>query len=197
MPRCCDTIARIPKTKGKRLQKPSLTVRFTPHHLVAAATIAYLLCGALPLTAQYDCKVLKKVGADALHKVHTTPTHVYTTTKINGQSFSSEIIYVAGTMYIKMNGKWTSGGSIEDTEQTEQQLQHDANSKDTCRQLKDESINGELASVYSSHSETPKGTVDLQLWISKSNGTLLRQDMSSNGAIISSRYEYSNVKPPL
>jgi len=164
---------------------------------VAAVTIAYLLCGALPLTAQDDCKVLKKVGADALHKVHTTPTHVYTTTKINGQSFSSEIIYAAGSMYVKMKGKWTSGGSIEDTEETEQQLQHDAHSKDTCRQLKDESINGELASVYSSHSETPKGTVDLQLWISKANGTLLRQDMSSNGAIISSRYEYSNVKPPL
>jgi hypothetical protein len=124
---------------------------------VAAVTIAYLLCGALPLTAQDDCKVLKKVGADALHKVHTTPTHVYTTTKINGQSFSSEIIYAAGSMYVKMKGKWTSGGSIEDTEETEQQLQHDANS----------------------------------------NGTLLRQDMSSNGAIISSRYDYSNVKPPL
>ena len=88
--------------------------------IVIATTIAYLLWGALPLTAQ-DCKVLEKVTADALNKVHNTPTHVYTTTKVNGQSFGSEIIYAAGSMYIKSNGKWISGGSIKDMEQSEQQ----------------------------------------------------------------------------
>ena len=165
--------------------------------VLVASMIACLLWGASPLMAQDDCKVLEKVTADALKKVHTTPTHVYTTTKINGQSISSEIIYAAGSMYAKANGKWISAGSIKDVEQTDQELQHDANSKDTCRLLKEESVNGEAASVYSSHSETPKGTVDLQLWISKANGRLLRQDMSSNGALISSRYDYSNVKAPL
>jgi hypothetical protein len=100
-------------------------------------------------------------------------------------------------MYVKTNGKWTSAGSIEDVEQSEQQSRHNANSKDTCRQLKDESVNGEVASVYNSHSETPQGAIDLQFWISKANGELLRQDTNSNGALISSRYEYSGVKPPL
>ena len=157
--------------------------------IVIATTIAYLLWGALPLTAQ-DCKVLEKVTADALNKVHNTPTHVYTTTKVNGQSFGSEIIYAAGSMYIKSNGKWISGGSIKDMEQSEQQLQHNANSKDVCRQLKDESINGEVASVYNSHSETAKGTIDLQFWISKANGTLLRQDTTGDGVLMSSRYDY-------
>jgi hypothetical protein len=165
--------------------------------IVVATAIAYLLCGALPLTAQDDCKVLEKVTADAFNKVHNTPTHVYTTTKINGQSFSSEIIYAAGFMYVRSNGKWTSGGSIKDMEQSEKQLQHDANSKDVCRQLKEESINGEVASVYNSHSETPKGTIDLQFWISKANGKLLRQDTTGNGVLMSSRYDYSGVKPPL
>ena len=159
--------------------------------------ITFLLWSALPLSAQDACKVLEKVGADALHKVHTTPTHVYTTTKVNGQSFSSEIIYAGGTMYAKTNGKWISAGAIEDVEQSEQQLKHDANSKDTCSQLGDESVNGEVATVYKSHSETPKGPIDLQFWISKANGKLLRQDTTSNGAVISSRYEYSGVKPPL
>jgi hypothetical protein len=165
--------------------------------IVVATTIAYLLWGALPLTAQDDCKVLEKVTADAFNKVHNTPTHVYTTTKINGQSFSSEIIYAAGSMYVKTNGKWISGGSIKDVEQSEQQMQHNANSKDTCSQLKEESINGEVASVYNSHSETPKGTIDLQFWVSKANGKLLRQDTTGNGVLMSSRYEYSGVKPPL
>ena len=100
-------------------------------------------------------------------------------------------------MYVKTNGKWTSAGSINDVEQSEQPIQHNANSKDTCRLLKEESINGEVASVYSSHSETPKGTIDLQVWISKASDKLLRQDMSSNGVLMSSRYEYKDVKPPL
>jgi hypothetical protein len=164
--------------------------------ILVAITVAFLW-GASPLRAQDDCKLLQKVTADALNKVHNTPTHVYTTTRINGQSFSSEIIYAAGSMYAKANGKWISAGSIKDVEQSEQAMQHDANSKDTCRLLKEESVNGEVASVYNSHSETPKGTVDLQFWISKANGKLLRQEMSSNGALISSRYDYSNVKPPL
>jgi hypothetical protein len=183
---------------------PLLIVRFPPRFsslhilsIVVAITIACLLWGGLPLSAQDDCKVLKKVTADALSKVHNTPTHVYTTTKINGKSFSSEIIYAAGSMYIGSNGKWISGGPIKEVEQSEQELQHSADSKDACRQLKDDSVNGEVASVYNSHSESPKGTVDLQFWISKASGKLLRQDMTSNGVLMSSRYDYSNVKPPL
>jgi hypothetical protein len=191
------------KTKREASAKLFLIVRFPSRStfgilsIVVVIMIAYVLCGALPLRAQDDCKLLEKLTADALHKVHNTPTHVYTTSKINGQSFGSEIIYAAGSMYVKSNGKWISGGSIKDMEQTEQQLQHNANSKDTCRQLKDESINGEVAAVYNSHSETPKGTIDLQVWISKANSNLLRQDMTSNGVLMSSRYEYSDVKPPL
>jgi hypothetical protein len=193
-----------PKTKREGSAKPYLMVQFHPApppssllSILVAITIAHLLWGASPLMAQDDCKVLEKVTGDAFHKVHRTPTHVYTTTKISGQSFSSEIIYAAGTMYIKTNGKWTSAGSIEDVEQSEQQSRHNANSKDTCRQLKDESVNGEVASVYNSHSETPQGAIDLQFWISKANGNLLRQDTSGNGVLMSSRYEYSGVKPPL
>ena len=172
---------------------------FTPDivSILIALTIAYVLWGASPLTAQDECKVVEKLGADALKQVHNTPTHVYTTTKINGQSISSEIIYAGGSMYVKTNGKWTSAGSIKDVEQSEQQIQHNANSKDTCRQLKEESVNGEVASVYNSHSETPKGTIDLQFWISKANDKLLRQDTSGNGVLTSSRYEYRDVKPPL
>jgi hypothetical protein len=84
-------------------------------------------------------------------------------------------------------------------EQVAQQTRHNANSKDTCRNLKDEPVNGEMATVYSSHSETPKGNIDMQMWVSKAKGQLLRQDTNSDGgkAVISSRYEYGNVKAPL
>ena len=58
-------------------------------------------------------------------------------------------------------------------------------------------LNGEMAALYNSHSETPKSKIDMQMWISKSKGLLLRQDMASGGVVNSSRYEYGNVKPPL
>jgi hypothetical protein len=166
---------------------------------ILGIVIAPLWMGASPLTAQNDCVVVKKVLADAMSKIHSTPTHVYTTTKIGGKTFSSEMIYAAGTMYMKINGKWTSAGSIEDMEQTEQSLKRNANSTDTCRHVKDEPVDGAMTAEYSSHSETPKGKLDMQCWISKSSGRLLRQEMTSDGgkAVISSRYEYGNVKPPL
>lgn len=165
--------------------------------IVLGFTIGCLLIGASPLTAQDDCKEVQKLVSDALSKVHSTPTHVYTTSKIGSQTFTSEIIYAAGNMYMKINGKWTLSDSIKGVEQTEQQIRHKANSKDTCRYVKDELVNGEIAALYSSNSETPKGKIDMQMWFSKSKGLLLRQDTASGGLVNSSRYEYGNVKPPL
>jgi hypothetical protein len=167
--------------------------------IVTGFTIACLLAGASPLAAQDECKVMEKVVSDASSKVHSTPTHIYTTSKVGGQTFASEIIYAAGSMYMNIDGKWTLAGSIKDLEQTEQQLKRDAHSRDICRSLKDETVNGELASVYTSHSETPKGTIDSQVWISRTRGLPLREVTTSDDgkATISTRYEYGNVRPPL
>ncbi len=165
--------------------------------IVTGVAIAYLLTGASAATAQNDCTMLKKVVADAFTRIHSIPTHVYTTSKINGQTFSSEIIYAGGSMYMKINGKWSLAGSIKDMEQTEKQALQKANSTDTCRHLQDVLVNGEMATVYSSHSETPRGKIDLQMWVSKSKGLMLREDTSTGGVLMSSRYEYVNVKAPL
>lgn len=168
-------------------------------HIAVGSVIAVFLIATTPLRAQDDCKALEKVVTDGFSRLHTMPAHVYTTSKISGQSFVSEMIYANGSMYMKLNGKWTVAGSIKDMEQTEQQAKANANSKDSCRHLSDEPVNGELAAVYSSHSETPRGTLDMQLWVSKSKGLILRQDVTSQGgkAVISSRYEYGDVKAPL
>jgi hypothetical protein len=77
------------------------------------------------------------------------------------------------------------------------------NDKATCKYLKDELVNGEMAVVYSAHDATPKGVVDTQIWISKSKGLPLRQDMdidvggAGDKSHTSSRYEYGDVKPPM
>jgi hypothetical protein len=167
--------------------------------IVAGFTAGYLLMSATPLAAQDDCKAMAKAVAAAFVKVHNTPTHVYNTTKISGQTFPSEMIYAAGSVYLKINGKWTLSDSIKDLEQPAPVKAQNANSKDTCRYVKDEPVNGEMAALYSSHSETSKGKIDLQFWISKATGLPLRQETDSDGgkALISTRYEYGNVKPPL
>jgi hypothetical protein len=108
------------------------------------------------------------------------------------------MIYAAGSMYMKVNGKWSLASSIKDLEESEQPPEK-ATSKDTCRYAKDEPVNGEMATVYTSHSESPKGTIDMQVWISKARGLVLRSDMNSDGGkdIVSTRYEYGGIKPPV
>lgn len=108
--------------------------------------------------------MIEKVFTDAFGKLHNTPAHVFTTTKIGGHTFTSEIIFAAGSIYMKINGKWTLSDSIKDMEQLMEQNRHKADSKDTYRLLNDEAVNGEMAAVYSSHSETPKCKIDLQVW---------------------------------
>jgi uncharacterized protein YpmB len=107
------------------------------------------------------------------------------------------MIYAAGSLYLKMAGKWTLSGSTKDMEEDEHQAAKKANSTDTCRQIADEPVNGEMASVYTSHSESSKGKVDIEVWISKDKGLVLKQNTNSAGTLISARYDYTNVKPPI
>jgi outer membrane lipoprotein-sorting protein len=167
--------------------------------ILTGFAIATPLMFAPPLKAQDDCKVIYKMLADAQAKLHSTSAHVYTTSKIGSQTFTSEMIYAGGSMYMKINGKWSLAGSMKDTEASEKPLQQHAGAKDTCRHVKDELLGGNMTTVYATHSETPKGTLDMQVWISKAQGLLLRSDMNSDGGkdLISIRYEYGNIRPPI
>jgi hypothetical protein len=49
--------------------------------------------------------------------------------------------------------------------------------KITCRYLREESVNGEAAAVYSQHVETENDKMDVQVWISKSKGLPLREEL--------------------
>ena len=115
-------------------------IRTSLLHIVVGLTVGCLLIVATPLKAG---KLLQGDGEtvrDAFSKLHSTPAHVYTTSKIGSQSFTSEIIYAAGNIYMKLNGKWTLSDSIKSVGRPEQQIRHNANSKDTCRYVKDEPI---------------------------------------------------------
>jgi hypothetical protein len=177
--------------------------------LVAQQDIATKL-GPTPLAAQGGCQPVD----DAMNKVMTTPTHIYTSMSpvpsTGGQprtdeATHSETIYVGGSAYVKVGGKWSRS---EWTPQriTKQEQENRKQSKSTCRYLRDESVNGETAAVYSTHSERSDVvghiTSDGQVWISKSKGLPLRHEMDLDAGDgikhhHSTRYEYTNVQPPL
>ncbi|HKT08210.1 MAG TPA: hypothetical protein VJR24_09960 [Gemmatimonadaceae bacterium] len=73
--------------------------------------------------------------------------------------------------------------------------------KDTRTHLRDESVNGEAASVWRSHVVTEMSTVDTDMWISKSRGLVLKANSVMDAGTgekshSSARYDYSNVQPP-
>jgi hypothetical protein len=72
----------------------------------------------------------------------------------------------------------------------------------TCRAVREESVNGEAATLYSMHDQNPDAKTDSEIWISKSRGVPLKleMDMDVGGAGGKShrtmRYEYMNVQAP-
>jgi hypothetical protein len=157
-------------------------------------TFGQLLIGAKPLTAQNDCKPV----LDAMTKLFDTPTHGYLTTNVGGKLQTGESIYAGGSIYSKSDGKWITAATTKEMKELDEKNRQ--NNKTTCRYLKDEPVNGEMAAVYSVHSvheAPPKSTSDSKTWISKAKGLPLRTDTDMEGSHISMRFEYGNVKPPI
>jgi hypothetical protein len=137
---------------------------------------------------------------DVLHKLISTPYHSYMVETLNGKTSNAETIFVGDTYYVQINGKWTvSPISAQDMKEMGQRNMKNAKNL-SCQEVRDEAVNGESATVYTSHSVTERGTADTQMWISKSRALLLRQDIDSAGTSFknhsSTRFEYGNVKAP-
>src|SRR5579863_6365637 len=119
----------------------------------ARTRLLYLMLGfafGLPLAAQSDCKVL----SDASSKVFNTPAHLNITGTVGSLTTNAEMIYASGNIYMKLAGKWSITGTTKDMEQlTEKNRQSGKVSTATCRYLKDELVNGEMAAVYSMSDE--------------------------------------------
>jgi len=139
-----------------------------------------------------SCQPLQNAAA----KLATTPTHIYATTVSgNDKPTITEMIYAKGAVYGKVGGDWMR------TALTPQELvakDQEKQKNGSCQYLKDESVGGETTSVYSERS--PSGEAQAQLWISKSSGLLLREEMDigsgGHATHLSMRYEYANVQAP-
>jgi hypothetical protein len=143
---------------------------------------------------------------DATEKLFTTPFHMYSTTAFagvgNGKTVSGEMVFAGGARYVLYNGKWNPSPISTEEMKAQEQRNLKNTTNVSCHLVRDESVNGESATLYSMHSETPRSKNDDQVWISKSKGLILRQetDLYSKGGNrkthVSARYEYSNVQVP-
>jgi hypothetical protein len=196
---CVVTGVFVPRVFTWRVLTPRILVRAI---FAAAGFLAISFCGGVA-RGDEGCKALY----DALTKVVVTPTHIYTTT-VAGYNKNvprnSEMIYAGGpngAIYVLSAGKWTRA-QMTSAEMTSKQEENRRTAKDVCHAVREEMVNGEAATVYSTHSDNDGSKIDATVWISKSKGLPLKEemDMDVGGGAgkthISMRYEYANVKPP-
>jgi hypothetical protein len=146
-----------------------------------------------------------KAVFEANDKLLATPNHMFmthTSAAKAGKSTNSEVVTVGGVRYIMVGGKWTRS-SMSMQERKDQEEQNRKNAKTySCHYVREESVSGEDAVVYSQHSETEDAKSDGLIWISKSKGLILRieMDLDTGGELgkdhMSIRFDYSNVKAP-
>ncbi len=119
-----------------------------------------------------------------------------------GKTRTSELIYLNNTHYMLVSGKWIAGRVTPKDLENARYKADDSGASLTCRAVRDDSVNGEAATIYSIHRETVDFKTDAQVWISKSRGLPLRKEADTDlgGAAGKShqsiRYEYTNVQAP-
>ena len=152
--------------------------------------------------AQGDCNTI----FDADDKMLSTDHRSFSTrssAKPGANSETNESVSVAGVIYINVKGVWhKSPMTVAQLRQQKAENRKDAKNV-SCHYVRDESVNGEAARVFSAHSENEDDKSDATVWISKSRGLPLRQeqDIDTGGDAAgkmhySVRYEYTNVSAP-
>jgi hypothetical protein len=161
--------------------KPSIARRRSPV-TPRSVTCAFALLVApmsYSFAADTDCKPL----FEAMTRLFNTPSHQYltqTNTATGDKPRASEIINTGKAMYIMVNGTWHNS-PVTGAQMQEQEEQNRKNAKVTsCHLVREESLEGVKVTVYSAHTETSHGSSDEQLWISKSDGLLVHENIDMN-----------------
>ena len=172
------------------------------NHVFTLSVFSLLVLGqAITARAADACQPVY----NALTKIITTPNHSYsvqTAPLVNGQQRTVEEIDFQGKIYMLAKGKWMLI-PVTSNDRLQQELENEKEGKSTCQFVRNESVNGEAAAVYSIRRETDTAKEDGLIWISKASGLALRQELDVESVGIPGkmhligRHEYSNVKPPL
>jgi hypothetical protein len=162
-----------------------------------AVPMFWMISAGIPLFGQ-SCTPVN----DALNKVMMAPVHIYSSTKSGDKVVTTETIYSDDGIFTNSGGKWQK--SAMRREQVAQQ-ESEARKKGTnsCEFVKEESVDGETASIYSTRMSAGEQKTEGHIWISKSRGVPLRNEVDllsgPKGEIkrhYSVRYDYKNIAPP-
>lgn len=169
-----------------------------------------LLACALALLAPRRIAAQKDLGSckpvlDAYAKLHGVSNHIYSTTTaayVGGKSRTAETITIGGVTWVLVNGSWRRS-PITAQALAEQERENIANARaSACHHVRDEVVDGVPAALYTTHEEDEDDTNDARVWIARSTGLPLRQeiDLDVGGADgrshMSSRFVYANVRAP-
>lgn len=185
-------------------------MKMSPHtrlgglRLIVIAAFA-TLGASTPLAAQ-SSQCASLYGAAT--KVFEVPFHLYmvdsagTDAQLHGgKPTVSEEIFSGGVLYVMVHGKWRKS-PVDVAEMRKDGAKKLTDFKATCTHLRDESVNGESASVWHIQSETEAGATDSNEWVSKSRNLILRAEtrLDVGGALGKSHtimnYDYANVHAP-
>jgi hypothetical protein len=168
---------------------------------LSAMVLALAAVTARAAAADASCKPVE----DALMKVFHTPTHLTSTrtgAAYGATPHTGELIYMPDAIYVKMKGQWKRSTMKPDDMLAQEKENMESAKSFSCRYLREESVDGEPASVYGSHTVTDVATSDVTIWISVRTGLPLRQevDLDIGGKLgkshTSSRYDYRDVHAP-
>jgi hypothetical protein len=186
-----------------RLKTSHTRIQLRPFATGIRLVAAIALLAVSALAADLACS---KSVSDATTKYLTVPTHIYTTEDgayTGGKSRNVESIYLIDKAYVQVNGRWRESPvspKMMLNKMKEAHADADKDTHSTCQMVREEAINGEAATLYSSHTETKDMKADSQIWISKSRGLPLKMEQTSGtGAGKNhrvSRFQYTNVQPP-
>lgn len=110
--------------------------------------------------------------------------------------------YTADAVYVKVRGRWMKS-PVTPQDMADQQEAHIRDAKVyTCQALPDDTVDGERAAVYKTHTENDDiGTRDAEIWISRSSGLILRTEAdvpsASGRRHESDRFDYANIQAPV
>jgi hypothetical protein len=183
------------------LEKLVLTKSAAAFRLLLIASFATLPLAARAQSVSAACKPL----LDANTKEISTPHHAYSTEKSSAnaaQATTGEMITTATGSFLLYKGKWMKG-LMTPQENIAQMQENLRNTKVyECKKLPDASVDGVATTVYSAHSENEMAKTDTQLWVAKSTGLILREeidmyaDEGGGKRHISMKFDYTNVQPP-
>jgi hypothetical protein len=192
-----------------RSQRPHLSAEVLLERLKFFGTATIV---AIALVASTSAEVRGQSGEcasafAASSKLFDKPFHAYsvdtaqTDARLNGgKPRTNESIWTGTAYYVMSRGKWVK--SPVDIAEMRKVKDSTDMKKATCTHLRDESVNGESATVWRIHTVTEDVTMDTEEWISKSRGLILKSEVHQDvgGAFGKShvvmRYEYGNVRAP-